>query len=266
MYANQDVAATLSLYKAIKHKLEKKAFAPYREREVNTVSDDNKILYIFQIEDKQTLHFQVDINRKYTAKDVPEEHHFWTELSYNQCKNCVLCLQEYRYCPVATDLQEIIEGFSSLFSYSTTSVIVITPEREYRKTCNIQTGLQSLVGLVMATSTCPILSKLKPLAKFHLPFATPEDTLFRTVGSYLIQQYFIHSEGGHPDMELKDLKAFYQDLEKLNTSFGNRIRSASEKDASLSALVKLGFFSLMVCASLEKQLDDLKTAFHGKIF
>ena len=216
------------------------------------------IIYTFQIENGETLNFQVDINRHYEDAANAESRHFWTKLDYHQCGNCPLSPENYTYCPTAVDLQEIIAKFSSFFSHNRVHVRVITSEREYGKSCDIQTGLQSLLGLVMATSACPILSNLWALANFHLPFATTEDTVFRTVGAYLIQQFFISSDGGDPDFQLKRLKILYNNLEELNSTFSERIRIASKSDANLNAVVQLGALSFMVHVSLEEHLRDFR--------
>ena len=76
------------------------------------------------------------------------------------------------------------------------------------------TGLQSLFGLMMATSGCPILSRLRPLADYHLPFADIDETVHRVVGTYLMRQYFEGQETGtEPDLELTALKDYYKELE-----------------------------------------------------
>ncbi|QTA91693.1 DUF6901 family protein [Desulfonema magnum] len=224
------------------------------------------IEYIFETQDGRNLNFQININRQYTDKINGSAHHVWTKLDYNQCKICPLSLKEYQCCPTAVDLQEIVEGFSPFLSHEIVWVKVRTSEREYSKKCDIQTGLQSLLGLVMATSACPVLSKLWSLAYFHLPFATTEDTLFRTVGAYLIRQYFIFSDGEKPDFELNELRSLYNKLEELNTSFTERIRIASKADANLNAVVQLGALSFMVHVSLEEQLRDFRRTFQGKLF
>ncbi len=221
--------------------------------------------YIFEMDNGETLFFQVDIDRCY-HEEMKKAYPSWTKLEYNQCDICPLSAETYRYCPTAVDLQEIVEKFSSFLSHKQVAVRVKTSDREYIKTCDIQTGLQSLLGLVMATSACPILSKLGALASFHLPFATTEDTLFRTVGAYLLRQYFILSAGGEPDFTLGELKAIYNKLEELNYSFGERIRIASKSDANLNAVVQLGALSFMVYVSLEEQLKDFRDAFRGRLF
>jgi len=224
----------------------------------------NMIGYMFRIENGETLNFQVDINRHYNDKANTDTRRFWTKLDYHRCGNCPLSSDKYHFCPTAVDLQEIIEKFSSFFSHNRVDVRVISSEREYSKSCDIQTGLQSLLGLVMATSACPILSNLWALANFHLPFATTEDTVFRTVGAYLIQQFFISSDGGKPDFELKKLKNLYNSLEELNSAFSRRIRIASESDANLNAVVQLGALSFMVHVSLEEHLGGFRAILEKK--
>ncbi|OQX24864.1 MAG: hypothetical protein BWK80_18630 [Desulfobacteraceae bacterium IS3] len=223
------------------------------------------IEYIFQLKTGSTLNYLIDTNRQYGEETDRMSHRFWTKLDYNQCGNCLLSLKKYRCCPTAVDLEDIIEEFSSFLSHDQAQVSVKTPEREYSKVCDIQTGLQSLVGLVMATSACPTLSQLGALAKFHLPFATTEDTLFRSVGAYMIRQYFIFSDGGQPDFTLERLKALYNSLEDLNSAFTERIRIASRSDANLNALVQLGALSFMVHVSLEDQLRDFRNTFQKNI-
>ncbi|OQX06213.1 MAG: hypothetical protein BWK80_51100 [Desulfobacteraceae bacterium IS3] len=223
------------------------------------------IEYIFQLDSGKTLNFRVNINREYSAKADRENHSFWTRLDYHRCSNCPLSPEKYKYCPTAVDLQEIIDVFSPFLSHLQVLVTVKTPERQYSKTCDLQTGLQSLLGLVMATSACPILSKLWPLANFHLPFATTEDTLFRTVGAYLIYQYFILAEGGKADFELMGLRTFYNSLEELNACFTDRIRIASRSDANLNAVVQLGALSFMVYVSLEEQLREFRRTFQKNL-
>lgn len=213
--------------------------------------------YIFRIESDLEMKFSVDTDRT-TGKDDPGKLSPWTELGYYQCECCTLSPDENRHCPAAADLHHIIADFSPMASYETAEVSVVTEEREYRKTCDIQTGLQSLLGLIMATSACPVLSKLRLLADFHLPFSTSRETIFRIVSAYLLNQYFILSEGGETDFELRHVEQFCMNLEELNRSFSERIRVASESDANLCAMVQWGSVSFMMRASLREQLEKFR--------
>ena len=136
---------------------------------------------------------------------------------------------------------------------------VTTPQRTFVKQTDVQTGLRGLMGLVMATSGCPVLSKLKGLARYHLPFANIEETTFRTVSLYLLRQYFVQRDGGTPDLALRGLLEFYDQLQELDQAFQNRLRAASTRDANLNAINSLFSLAAAVAMSLEDQLEELRT-------
>src|SRR5262249_33669487 len=118
--------------------------------------------------------------------------------------------------------------------------------------------LGSLLGLVMASSGCPILGELRGLARFHLPFAEFEETLFRTVGLYLLRQYFVARDGGVPDFELAGLGRLYEDLQEVNRALQRRMEGVSPRDASINAVTMLFSLSALVALSLEAGLEQLR--------
>jgi len=107
----------------------------------------------------------------------------------------------------------------------------------------------------MATSACPVLKKLGAMASFHIPFCSTRETLHRTVGSYLIKQYFVQMEGGEPDWELKHLKELYGVLGGLNQDFSKRIQASIRSDAVSNAVNMFFATSVVVASSLEQQLQ-----------
>jgi len=169
-----------------------------------------------------------------------------------------LSSEQFRHCPAALDAKKITETFRAMLSYVEVTLEVRTPERTYSKRCDAQTGLRALFGLVMATSGCPILSRLKGLARTHLPFSTMEETIFRTVGAYLIQQFLVHKNGGEPDWELKGLNLLYEQLQEVNRCFKGRIDAASVQDANMNALGSLVYLAMGVSFSLEAQLQEIQ--------
>lgn len=113
----------------------------------------------------------------------------------------------------------------------------------------------------MATSQCPILSKMRGMAHYHLPFASIDEIVFRVSSSYLLSQYYLHQEGGEPDWELKGLKKYYKDLLTLNYDFLQRIRIASEAHSNLDVLSTLFSISSLLSINLEQHLQELKPLF-----
>ncbi len=124
--------------------------------------------------------------------------------------------------PIAYNFVDLFDFFSSLDSYNETVVYIQAPERSYSKKTTVQRGLGSLLGIHMVTSGCPAMEVLKPMVRFHLPFASLEETIFRTVSTYLVGQYFCKKKGFPGDFELNKLKVFYLEIQKVNVGIVRR--------------------------------------------
>ena len=219
------------------------------------------IRYRFKLNDSDEVDFEVDPDRKryLSSRDAPPAE--WTKLEHAQCRNCPLNSADNQYCPAALDIERAAHRFTKVVSYENVDVEVETPDRTYSKKCDAQSGLQSLIGLLMASSACPITAKLKGLAAFHLPFASPEETLFRSVGAHLIKQYFRRRRGLEVDLDLEGLDQLYSDLEILNECFMKRIQSASQRDCNLNAVYALMALGHSVRFSIEDRLSELEEQF-----
>lgn len=180
------------------------------------------ITYDYELPDGTLWSFLVDLNRPpppescpETGPDAPPE---WTRLAFHRCDNCPLDPAK-SHCPPAVDAAPILERFSHVPSTVRMKVKMRNPHRICMRQTDAQMGLEALLALVMATSACPILRRLRSQALFHLPFASIDETVYRTVGDYLIKQYFIMKDGGQPDFALAGLDALYRDLATLNSCF-----------------------------------------------
>jgi hypothetical protein len=220
------------------------------------------VSYEFTLADGRVHRFVVDQDDGEAPPDSAELP-AWTRLGFHQCGNCPLHPDRSPRCPVAVDVFRITERFADMLSYERVHVQVTRGARSYDIDCDVQTGLGSLLGLVMASSGCPILSQLRGLTHFHLPFAEFEETLFRTVGLYLLRQYFVAQDGGQPDFELAGLARLYEDLQEVNRSFKRRIEGASPRDASINAVTLLFSVSALVSMSVEGGLGQLRKLLEG---
>ena len=202
----------------------------------------DKIIYKLKLKDGKEYTFEVNIDRQDRREEANKEiHAFWTKLDYNRCRNCPVQTLTRMHCPATLDLEEIAKKFEDCISTERADVWVHTKNRSFFKNCDVQEALKSIFGLIMASGSCPILSRLKPLAYFHLPFADQEETVHRLVGTYLIKQHLIFREGKNdPDWDLKGVEKLYRELEIVNVHFMNRLRDASKKDASSNALYIFG--------------------------
>jgi hypothetical protein len=138
---------------------------------------------------------------------------------------------------------------------------VLTAERTYSKELPLQEGLFGLVGLIMATSNCPFLDFLRPMARFHLPFSTLQETTVRSVSFYLLRQYFVAKKGGVPDLDLVELQKLYDAVELVNFGVVERLRSISEQDAEANSIATLHSLAFLLSEQLTNRLSDLDRMF-----
>ena len=216
--------------------------------------------YTFKLDDGSELKFSVDPERTEPLVD-PESAPDWTALEYEQCTNCPLTVADSPRCPAAVDASEVLGRFSPMMSFAKADVTVSTPERDYVKRSDLQTALHSLLGLIMATSGCPHLDALRPMARFHLPFATREETVFRTASVHLLRQFFKHKGGEAPKLDLDSLRELYVELQEVNRAFTDRIRAAAKRDANLNAVVLLFSLAVLVSYTLEEDLEQFREMF-----
>jgi len=183
------------------------------------------------------------------ATEKPE----WAELEKFKCPHCPLNMEQNKYCPAALSLNHILDEFSAIPSYELAEVTVESKHRKYQKDSTAQGGLSSLMGLLMVSSGCPILGKLKPMIKNHLPFASIDETEYRVFSTYLLAQFIKMKRGETPDWEMKGLRKIYEDINLLNKSVASKILNLEKLDANVNAVVILNNFADSVTMSLEDE-------------
>ncbi|MDH4557555.1 hypothetical protein E8F11_20665 [Pseudomonas sp. BN417] len=215
------------------------------------------IEYRITLDDLHEFSYRIELDREYGPERAVAAPN-WTRLEHQQCSNCPFSREAHSHCPAAVDLHRVIEDFQGLPAFKKVQVWVRTPEREYAKSVGLEEGLRALLGVIMATSACPVLGKLKPMAQQHLPFASNQEFILRAVSLYLSRQYFNFREGRHADWELKGLVRLFQQLQLVNQAFWQRIHDTCEGDSNLKAF--LTFFSMAssMTYSLETQLQKIR--------
>jgi len=219
--------------------------------------------YVFKFEngEEKTLDIQLDpanLNLLPKRRDkIPE----WTLLGYSKCAVCPYSEATQNCCPIALNLADLIETFSDKASYEKVEARVITGEREYLKRTTLQEALSSAIGIYMVTSGCSVMNILKPMVRHHLPFASLDETMTRTVSIYLMGQYFLKQKGAEPDWDLKKLLQAYEKIEALNKAIVERFRNASAKDANYNALIILDVFAKLVPVTIGAALSKKSLRF-----
>ncbi len=213
-----------------------------------------KIQYKFIFEDGTERIFSINIDTA-TLTIIRESNDNlpgWAKLDSFKCPNCPLNITENEYCPIAVNLKDIIAFFSDIPSFEKAKTIVKTPDRTYYKHTPVQDGVGAIVGLIMASSGCPILGKLKPLVKFHLPFASIDETEYRVFAMYVLAQFIRNRNGKEADWELKKLKDYYDDIKIVNQNVARKIADLEKLDTSINAVVVLNNFADTVTFSVDE--------------
>lgn len=189
----------------------------------------------------------------------------WTRLPHSQCPNCPLKPEQHPHCPIAVNLVGLIDAFKDCLSTEEAEITIRSESREVHRRAPVQYGVSSLMGLLMATSGCPIMDKLRPMVHTHLPFATIEETMYRAVSMYLLAQYYLRQRSQPADWDLNGLLGLFEAVGRVNQAFSRRLISINPKDASLNALANLDCFALATAFSIErdrmKELEALFTAY-----
>lgn len=189
----------------------------------------------------------------------------WTRLDFHQCENCPFDVREIPHCPVALSIQDIVSKFQDRVSHEPAEVHVKTRERRYYENTTMQKGLSSILGILMVTSGCPILDKLRPMVRFHLPFPSLLETTFRTTGTYLLGQFFRMKQGRSADFTFQGLAEIYRDIKQVNKAMVARVRELGSKDAGVNALILLDLFAVDVPLSIRDQIAELEPFFRRVI-
>ena len=226
-----------------------------------------KIKYEFIFEDNRLEVFILNFNdTTLNLESFPVEiTEPWTKLEFNQCKVCTLKTSVHKYCPVARNLSYVFLQFKDDTSHEKVKIQVTTERRSTEKHASLQEGLSTLMGLIMATSGCPILDKFKPMAFVHLPFSGEIETIFRAISMYITAQYVRMENGLEPDWHLKKFRDMYAVVNQINYDFAERVKLIKGRDANMNALILLDLFaqagSLSFSEKWMKELEPLFSAY-----
>ncbi len=226
-------------------------------------NEELKFEYTFEFDNSKTVHFTIQLDPttlNYVPAKKPQTAD-WAKLDNEKCENCPLNSQEHPHCPIALNLVNILPEFSDLFSYEEAVITVKTPDRDFSAHTSLQRGLGSMLGIYMVSSGCPIMAKLKPMVRFHLPFASVEETIFRSASTHLMGQYFKNKKGLKPDWTLDGLTNIYKEVQKVNLAMADRLRSLQAKDANINALIVLDVFAKELPINIENSLEPLAYLF-----
>jgi hypothetical protein len=219
-------------------------------------------IYTFLFADRHTITFTVALDAiSQEVNTCPLVPPAWARLCYHQCPPCPLHDAEHPFCPVALAVADLVTTFKDTASYIKCTVSCVSPERTVVKETSVQEGLSSILGLLMATSGCPVMDFVKPLARFHLPFASVEESIFRAVSVYMLRLYYRKDRDQEEVLSLHDIKKHYALVKQVNKGLLQRIRSITDLDADNNAIITLTSLSQILEMEIDANLESLQYLF-----
>lgn len=221
------------------------------------------LTYFFKLADDQEEVFRLELDGKTLEligpgnESLPE----WARLDFHKCPHCPLQSDTSPYCPLAASISGVVNQFRNIISYDEIFLQVETDERVVSQKTTAQRALGSFMGVVMAVSGCPHTGYFKPMARFHLPLASEEETIYRSTSMYLLAQYFKFREEGKADFSLKGLETIYKNIQIVNTFIVNRLRGASKTDSSVNAIIMLDIYARIMPYVIEDSLEEIRYLF-----
>jgi len=226
--------------------------------------DTTSLEYRFSLPDgsREIFHFKLfaehlELIEVHSPAPFPE----WTKLSFHQCPNCPLREAEHPCCPYAVKIADVVRRFDRLLSYERIYLDVITKERVVSQVTTAQQGVSSLLGLIIANSGCPHTDFFRPMARFHLPLANVEETIWRAAAMYLLSQYFLKEDGKIADCELTGLEAIYKNVHLVNRAMSDRLRAVSRSDLPANALILLDVYAMNFPYRIDTILQGMRQLF-----
>lgn len=217
--------------------------------------------YSFKFPDRETISFTVSLDSiSHYINTCPVMPPAWSRLRYRQCAPCTLTADRHPFCPVALGIAELVTSFKDTASYVECAVSCWSLERTVTKNTTVQEGLASILGLLMATSGCPVMDFFRPMARFHLPFSTVDESIFRIVAMYMLRRYYRNGSSALSD-PLADIKTHYSQVKLVNAGILERILSISALDADKNAIVTLASLAQILEMEIETNLESLQNLF-----
>lgn len=222
-----------------------------------------EIQYTFRLPNGAEERFDLELNRETMElrEALPADRPSWVRLEFHQCPNCPLSPSEHPDCPLALNLVNIARRFDGLQSHDKIALEVVTEERTVTQNTTAQRGIGSLMGLIIATCGCPRAAFLRPMARFHLPLASSEETTYRATSMYFMAQFLRKREGLPAELSLEGLAGYYKEMERVNSAIAERLRAATSTDSSVNAIVVLDVYAKTMDLVIEQSLKRIRKLF-----
>lgn len=223
-------------------------------------ADATVVQYEFGLPDGSTRSFSVEVGSDRMDRGSTEPPP-WAALDFHKCPHCPFDAAEEPSCPAAASIASLTEAVDGLWSHDLVSLTVTTPERSHSfSEVQLQSGLQSLMGLLLPMSGCPHTDFFRPMARFHVPLATMEESAYRVASMYLLGQWIRQDEGAEPNFDFDGLNHLYDQVKIVNHHLHKRLEEFTT-DASKNAVVLLYVLAQMLPKLLDGSLATIRPLF-----
>jgi hypothetical protein len=96
------------------------------------------------------------------------------------------------------------------------------------------------------------------MARFHLPHASEAETVYRSIGMFLLARELTGAGRLNGFAALEEL---YQNLHVINRDMSRRLGAATRTDPARNAMALLDAYTTLLPAALESSLAELKPLF-----
>ncbi len=222
---------------------------------------DYEYRFLFPSGRQESFHLRLEGATLTPLAEAPAALPEWTRMEFKQCMGCPLEATSESTCPLAARMAPVVDHMSDVLSIDEVEVTVILDERVVTRSATAQEGLSSLMGIIVATSGCPLTEFFKPMARFHLPFANLEETFYRAASMYMLGQYYRWQSDLSADLDMVGLIRFYEGVAQVNKGMADRLRANKREDGAINALVLLDMFVKSMPLEIESTLKELAPLF-----
>jgi hypothetical protein len=117
------------------------------------------------------------------------------------------------------------------------------------------------MGLLIAASHCPHTNFFKPMARFHLPLASEDETIYRATANFMLAQYFCKDSNPNPDFSLEGLNTIYHNMQLVNRAMAARLRATAQTDSSINAIILLDMYAKSMPHVIRSELEEIRPLF-----
>jgi hypothetical protein len=225
----------------------------------------SNIIYKLSFDDGTEEVFDIAIDQQNSSLYLPKTYQpesKWVRLDYYKCENCPLSSIDHPVCPLAYSISYYFFKNNHKISFDVVDVEVETSQRTYLKNTTLQQAYSSILGVISALSGCPKTKFLKTMAMFHLPFSNPAESLARTIGFFLLNEYYqCKKSNTSRALSLDALIEYYDELQKVNLCFTQRVRNGIKSEPAINAVILLDILAKMIPDDIENELSEISHIF-----